>query len=619
MIDAMETQPGDDATGQQMIELTHTARTYFVDTTRLLVFALVVVTILTYQPVWHAGFIWDDQQNVTDNQLLQTLDGLQKTWVNPGALIQYYPLTYTGFWIEYHLWGLRPLGYHLVNVLLHAVNAILLGALLTRLSVPGAWLAAFIFAVHPVHVESVAWITELKNVLSGFFFLSSFIAYLRFTNGPAHRWWFYGLALFLFLCALLSKTATIVLPAAILLVLWWKQERIRWQHVLPLIPFFLAAAFMAAGTNWVEKHYGGALGPEWQMSWVERCLVAGRVVWFYAGKLIWPHPLMFIYPRWRINAAEWWQYLFPVATVVVILVLWILRKRWGKAPFVAVFFFVGALVPVPAFFNLYFMRFSYVTDHFQYLPSIGLIALTSGVAATVWRTRQSLVMVTAPVVVALGALSWQHCEIFRDNETIWRDTVAKNPSCWLAHNNLGRLLREAGNVQGAIQYYEMALQVKPDYAEAHYNLGNALTQEGRIPDAIAHYERALQIDPNYFEAHGNLAFALLQTGRVQDAISHLEQAVRINPDSTEAQFNLALAEAGQGRLDEAISHFETALRLDPNYAEAHYILGLVLAKRGQNDEAITHLQSALRLEPGSETFRRALDSLQRINAQPPPE
>jgi tetratricopeptide (TPR) repeat protein len=577
---------------------------------------ITVIALVTYLPATRGGFIWDDQQNVTDNQLLRTTEGLKRTWADPSASIQYYPLTYTGFWVQYQLWGLQPLGYHLVNVLLHAVNAILLGVLLMRLSVPGAWLAAFIFAVHPVHVESVAWITELKNVLSGFFFLSAFLAYLRFVDVRAHQWRFYGLAFFLFMCALLSKTATIALPAAILLVLWWKKERIGWQHILPLIPFILAAAFMAALTNWVEKHHGGALGPEWQLSGIERCLVAGRVVWFYAGKLIWPHPLVFIYPRWQINAAEWWQYLFPVTTVVVILILWFLRKRLGKAPFVAAFFFVGALAPVPAFFNLYFMRFSYVTDHFQYLPSIGLIALISGVAANALRSRQTLITATALVVIALGALSWQRCQAFRDNETIWRDTIAKSPNCWMAHNNLGRLLREAGDLQGGIQHYEAALQIKPDYAEAHYNLGNAFMQLGRIQDAVQHYQRALQIDPNYLEVHNNLAFVLLQTGHVQDGIGHLEQAVRISPGSTEAHYNLALAQAGQGRLDEATSHLETALRLNPGYAEAHYILAMLLAKRGHNNEAVSHLQSAVRLEPGSERFRRTLDGLQRIKAQP---
>ena len=581
-----------------------------------LVLALVVVTFIAYQPVWNAGFVWDDQQNVTENHLLQTLDGLHKTWVDPNASIQYYPLTYTGFWIEHQLWGLQPAGYHVVNVALHVLNAFLLGILLTRLSVPGAWLAAFIFAVHPVHVESVAWITELKNVLSGVFFLSSFITYLRFVDHPARRWWFYGLALMLFLCALLSKTATMALPFAILLVLWWKQERVRWRDVLPLIPFFLATGAMATLTNWVEKYRGGALGADWQLSWVERCLIAGRVVWFYAGKLLWPHPLIFIYPRWQIDPSIWWQYLYPLAALAVILTLWFLRKRLGKGPFVAVFFFAGALVPVPAFFNLYFMRFSYVTDHFQYLPSIGLIALASGLAATALRSQKTLIKVAAPVVIGLIALSWQHARAFHDNESIWRDTLAKNPTSWMAHNNLGKLQREAGDLPHAVQEYELALRFKPDYAEAHYNMGNAYLQVGKVQEATAEYDRALQSNPNYVEVHNNLAFILMQSGDVQGAIGHLEQAARINPDSTEAHFNLALAVVKQGRIDEAISHLQIALKLNPGYSDARYILSMLLAKQNRIDEAIALMQDGLLREPKSERFQRALDGLRRAKSAP---
>ena len=574
------------------------------------------LTFVAYIPAMRAGFVWDDQQNVTENQLLRTVDGLRKTWMDPHASIQYYPLTYTGFWVQYQLWGLHPARYHVVNVLLHALNAILVGVLLTRLSVPGAWLAACLFAVHPVHVESVAWITELKNVLSGFFFLCAFLAYLRFANGAANRWWCYGLAFLLFVCALLSKTATIALPAAILLVLWWKKARIGWRDLLPLLPFFLAAALMATLTNWVEEHHSGAVGSEWQLSLVERILIAGRAVWFYAGKLIWPHPLMFIYPRWRIDPAAWWQYLYPGAVLAVLAALWLLRGRLGKAPLIAAFLFVGALAPVPAFFNLYFMRFSYVTDHFQYLPSIGLIALMASIAWRVSGSRRTLMTVAAPVIALLGILTWQHCKVFRNNETIWRDTVAKNPDCWLALNNLGRIVREAGDIYGAIEHYRAALQVKPDYAEAHYNLGNAFVQLGRMEDAVGQYEWALQLDPNYVGAHGNLAFVLLRTGKVQQAIDHLEQAVRINPNSTEAQYNLALTLAQNGDLDDAQSHFETAIRLSPGYAEAHYALAMLLTKRNLNNEAVLHLQRAVQLEPTSERFRRALDMVQRSNIEP---
>ena len=375
--------------------------------------------------------------------------------------IQYYPLTYSGFWVEYHLWHLDPAGYHVVNVLLHALNAFLVGVLLARLAVPGAWLAALLFAVHPMQVESVAWITELKNVLSGFFCLSAFLVFLHFRQSVEHRRLLYSLSFLLFLCALLSKTSTVVLPGAILLVLWWKRERVRRQDWWPLIPFFLVGAALALLTVWVEKNYEGAQGSEWQLSLVARCLVAGRVVWFAAGKFFWPHPLIFIYPRWRVDAAVWWQYLFPSAAIAVVLILWFARKRVGKGPLAAVVFFVSATAPVPAAFNLYFMRYSYVADHFYYLASMGLVALASAGMCSALPSRRSLLAVALPIVGVLGALNWQHCKTFRDEETLSRDTLSRNPSAWVAHNNLGNVLAGQGKVAEAIAEYEAALRINP--------------------------------------------------------------------------------------------------------------------------------------------------------------
>ncbi|HUI05697.1 MAG TPA: O-GlcNAc transferase, partial [Verrucomicrobiae bacterium] len=320
---------------------------------------VVALTVVAYLPVRNAGFVFDDHDSVTDNRSLRTLAGLGRIWTDPRASFQYYPLTYTSFWAEYHLWGLRPAGYHEVNVLLHAVNAVLVGVLLTRLGVPGAWLAALLFALHPVQVESVAWISERKNVLCGLFYLSSLLAYLRFGEEPQRRWGFYALSLGLFVCALWSKTSAVSMPFAVLLLLWWKQGRVRRREVVALIPFVAAGAALGLVTAWVEIHRAGAHGPEWQMSLLERCLVAGRVVWFYAGKLLWPYPLMVIYPRWHIDSGVWWQYLFPCGAAAVVVALWRWRDRLGKAPLVGVAFFAGSLVPVPAFINIAFMRYSY--------------------------------------------------------------------------------------------------------------------------------------------------------------------------------------------------------------------------------------------------------------------
>ena len=275
---------------------------------------LSTVTLLAYQPVWHAAYIWDDDQYVTGNALLHSLGGLKLIWFVPGATVQYYPLTFTTFWIEYHLWGLNPLGYHLVNVCLHSLNAILFWLILRKLNVSGAWLAAGIFALHPVCVESVAWITEHKNTLSGVFYLGSILFALMFwlsdektpasANVPMAtlgRWRFYWLALGFYACALWSKTTTIPLPFVILLLIWWKQRKLAWRETYLVFPFLAIGIAMGFITMHVEKHLG-ASGNDWDLSWLERCLIAGNDFWFYLGKLVWPCPLTFVYPRWVINA-----------------------------------------------------------------------------------------------------------------------------------------------------------------------------------------------------------------------------------------------------------------------------------------------------------------------------
>jgi tetratricopeptide (TPR) repeat protein len=576
---------------------------------------IVLLTAVAYYPALRGGFVFDDSESVTGNRSLRTLEGLRRIWVDPHASFQYYPLTYTSFWVEYHLWGLRPAGYHAVNILLHTSNALLVGLLLARLAVPGAWLAALLFAVHPVHVESVAWISELKNVLSAFFYLNSLLAYLRFADGPKRRWGFYALSFALFLCALLGKTSAVSMPFAVLLVLWWKQERIKGEDALALIPFFLAGAALGLLTAWVEVHYRGAHGPQWQLSMLERCLVAGRVVWFYAGKLLWPHPLMIVYPRWQINTAAWWQYLYPCAAGAVILALGLCRKRLGKAPLAAVLFFAGSLAPIPAFINVGFMRYSYVADHWQYLSSIGLIALaaacvenlvqekfaaTGSSHANTWQPGHNMSRALAvPLLLVLVGLTWQQAGIYRDLETFWGDTLAKNPGAWMAHNNLGAALASHGKLSEATAEYAAALRINPDFAEAHNNLGLALAGQGRLAEATAEYTAALRLEPDFAEAHYNLGNALLQRGNLTEAAQHFEQAVRIKPDYAEAHSNLGNALLQRGNLTEAVQHFEQAVRIKPDYAEMHYNLAVVLIRQGNVREAVRQYEQVMRIKPDS--------------------
>lgn len=443
---------------------------------------LVALTLLAYAPAMQGGFVWDDDDYVTENANLRSLQGLQRIWFELGAVPQYYPIVHTSFWVEYHLWGSRPLGFHLTNVLLHALNGLILWELLRRLRVPGAWVAAALFVLHPIQVESVAWVTERKNVLSGTFYLLAALMYLggRDQNddagdaGPGRAR--YAATVLLFLCALLSKSVTATLPAAIGVVLWFQRGRLGRRDVLRLaamIPFGIAAGAL---TSWMERYIVGATGPEWALSPLDRLIVAGRAFWFYLGKLAWPHPLTFIYPRWDLAGASPAMLLVPAAALLLLLALWFARGRIGRGPLAAALLFAGTLAPALGFVNVYPMRFSFVADHFAYLAVIGPLALVAATVVTVlgrYRTRLPALAPGLAVLVLgiLGALTWQRGYAYADEETLWRDTLRKNSSSFIANGNLGGILLQRGELEPAADLFQTALRSKPDFPEGLDNLG----------------------------------------------------------------------------------------------------------------------------------------------------
>jgi protein O-mannosyl-transferase len=569
---------------------------------------LLVATLVAYGPAWHAGYIWDDDAYVTENPTLRSLDGLKAIWLKPTASPQYYPLVFTTFWVEHHLWGLHSPGYHLVNILLHALNAVLLWRVLRRLQVPGSWWAAALFALHPVMVESVAWVTERKNVLSGFFYLLTVLAFLRFRplnnqEATANRnWRFYPLILVWFVGALLSKTVTCSLPAALLLLLWWKAGRVEKRDALALAPMFGLGAALGLATVWLEKYHVGASGADWTLTFGERCLLAGRALWFYAGKLFWPEPLTFIYPRWEIDGRAAWQYVFPLAVLAVLLALWWRRRSLGRGPLVAVLFFAGTLAPALGFIDVYPFRFSFVADHFQYLAGIGLIALTAGAGTMMcerlgrWGRRAGF-PVAGLVLLALGMLTWRQAGIYKNAETLWLDTLKKNPGCWLAHNNLGVYLMRANRLAEAIQHGEQALQLKSDYPEARFNLGCARLQSGAVAEAIEQFKQAIRLQPDFPAAHNSLGNALFRLQKVPEAMAEFTEAIRLKPDYAEARNNLANILLLQGQGEAAAREYERALQINPDYADAHYHLGLALIRLDRPDEAIAHYRKAITLQP----------------------
>jgi tetratricopeptide (TPR) repeat protein len=575
---------------------------------RWLALALFLAVLIAYLPSLSGSFLWDDDGHVTQPQL-RSLDGLVSIWADPAATQQYYPLLHSAFWMEHKLWGDSPLGYRLINLLLHATAACLFAALLRRLAVPGAWLAAFLFALHPVCVESVAWISEQKNTLSLVFYLAAALAYLRFddTRRPAA----YFTATGLFVAAILSKTVTATLPAALLVLLAWKRARLDLRRdIVPLLPWFVLGLSAGLVTIWNEQTLIGARGDAFTLTFFERTLLAGRAVWFYLGKLLWPAELVFIYPHWTINAASFAQWLFPLAAISLPIALYWRKKN--RPYLVFWLLFVGTLFPALGFFNVYPFTFSYVADHFQYHASLSIAAL-----AAVALVRLSAAVPTAvarigcaSLVVLLGALSARQSFHYRSSSDLWAATLAKNPASWLAHNNLGQIRLAEGHVHVAITCFETALHLRPSFTEAENNLGVALLQLGRTRDALPYFERALARQPRYAQAHNNLGRALDALGERDRAMAAFRQAIASHPRFPEAHLNLGIALAKGGLPGDAIPEFARAISIDPSYADAERNLGIALMLTGRFPEAIPHFERAISLAPNStenlHVFARAL-------------
>jgi Tfp pilus assembly protein PilF len=587
---------------------------------------IVLFVFVAYLPALRGGFVWDDDSWTTNIAgLLCDTSGLRLMWFEPTALQQYYPLTGTTFWLDYQLWKFWTVPYHVENVLLHALAALLFWRLLLRLEVPGAWLASALFALHPVMVESVAWITERKNVLSLVLYLGALLAYLRYAQGvtgdrcqvtrtdamrsrdTGHGSLLYWLALVLFLGALLAKTTAFSLPAVIVLLGWWKRGQIRWRaDVLPTLPFFALAVGFCAVTAWLEKYHVGAQGPDFALSFPQRCVVAGRAFWFYPGKLFWPENLCFVYPRWQPNAGSWWQWVYPVSAVGVVLTVWGMRGWIGRGPVTALLFYVGTLFPVLGFINAYGMRYSFVWDHWVYLSALGLMALAGAVVVRAGEyVRKPAVAYGfgAMVLPVLGLLTWRQAGMYTDTETLWRETLARNPDCWLAHNNLGLLLGNQEHIDEAMEHYRKAIQINPNYCESLNNLGLALAAKGQFDEAIENYCKAIQIDPNHFEYYCNLGLALAAKGRFDEAIENFRKAIQINPNIPGVLNNLGNTLADKGQFDEAIENYRKAIQINPNYAEALDNLGILLTAKGQFDEAIENFHQAIQVNSNRpETF-----------------
>ena len=582
---------------------------------------LVLVTLSAYRPVWHGTFLMDDDAYLIAKPELRSVSGLITIWAEPqtapqGHLRQYHPLVNTVFWVGNRLWGNAMLGYHLVNIALHAVSALLLWKILRELDIPGAWLAAAIFALHPVEVDSVAWLSEIKNTLSGVFFFSCILAYLKFDQTRNRG--AYALALVLFCVGLLAKAIVAMAAVVLPIIFWWRRGRLEWKRDFrPLIPFALAGIIAGLATALMERNFARAEGEAFAFSFLERVLIAGRAFWFYLGKSLWPSNLLFIYPRWDINSQTWWQWLFPIAAVCLFVMAWMLRKRW-RWLFAGLLIFAAILLPMLGFFNVVYFRLSFVSDHFQYLAILGVIVpISAGGAVLLKKFHGGAAIAAYGLVVALLAvlaiLTSRHSVMYHDNITCWRMVLERNPNHWMSQVNRAGELLSNGDLDGALACWEKALEKSPRNVairrEIYRNIGDVFSRKGMVDEAIALFEKCLAMSPDFAEAHHDLANALRKKGQYPDAIAHYEAALRIDPRSVLTLNNLGwlLATCANPSVRNGARAVEVAARADLlSGGEDPLILHTLAAAYAENGQFAQAIETAERALPLAEQQRKTI-------------
>lgn len=504
--------------------------------------ALVAAVLLVYARMWWAGFIWDDDAYIIDNQCLWAWDGLWAIWCEPRRTPQYYPLTHTSFWVEYQLWRLYAPYYHIVNVVLHAANALLLWAVLRQLAVPGAWLGAMLFALHPVEVETVAWITERKNTLSAFFGLAFLLAWLRYRFGsrevptgveatgpepfPLH--WL-AIAVALFVASLLCKTVTITLIGVVLVISWWKTGRVSGRDLVGVAPLLCLGLPLALATVTLEKQHVGAIGAEWALGAADRIVLAGRVIVFYFTKLLWPQPLLFFYPRWEVSAAAAWQWLFPAVVALALAALWAARHRLGRGPLAAALMFIGMLFPALGFFDVFPFQYSFVADHFQYHASAAALAGFAAAATLAAGHLSDARLRTTVLAVWVGVLACMtaaQTRMYVGLEPLYQHVLAHDPGNFIAANNLGVVYSQQNKLAKARAMLETAVR------NARFARQKSLALWNLCDVALRQYDNPLLLD-RAREAYGlvptiasrsMLALALVRNGDVDAAEKMLQAA-----------------------------------------------------------------------------------------------
>ncbi len=557
---------------------------------------LAALVVVVYARTLTADFVnWDDPINVVANPRVTEIAGVVRSWTsaeNP----EFLPLTYTIFWAEWHLGGGAPWLFHLDNVLLHAGAAVMVALLAAELGLApvAAWLAAGLFALHPMQVTSVAWVTERKNVLYGLLWLASLVLYLRSgspaaSGRPTGRT-AYLLSIVAFILAMASKRAAATLPAAIVVVEWARGRRLDRRFWSTLAPYVAVA--LAGAIGLVLRVPEGVHGPALPM----RLALACRALWFYMLSFFWPAGVMPVYPHWSLEEIGGETVVAVAATVGVGGALAVWRRRIPSAVAIGLGLYLTNVVLVVGLVWFTFFRTAMVSDHLAYLPSVGLaLAAVATLEALAPRLRvpaRALHVAVGLWCAGLAVLASQQIPKWHDSETLWTSALATNPDCIPCNVNLGMLRREQGDLAAAGRHLERALAIEAE-AQTMVRLAGVRMAEGRLADAQALYERSIRVDPSRAGTHYDLGNALRRQGKLEEAIASYRESLRLQPGQSDAHHNLGLALRAAGRLEEAETELEEALRLSPGDVDAEVNLGMVAAARGDAAGAIARYREAL--------------------------
>lgn len=539
------------------------------DSQTVKVAVIFLLTLAAYLPAMRGGFIWDDDKLLFDSQLIKAADGLRRIWFSTEPY-DYFPLSYSAFWLEWRLWGMHTSGYHFVNLLLHALGAVLLWRVLLRLEISGAWLIALAFSLHPVCVASVAWISELKNTLSMVFYLPAILLFLRYDEEGGNGW--LGLALGAFLIALLAKSSVVMLPVVLLLCVWWRRGKLTFRDGLNALPFFALSLVFGLLTIWFQHNRAMLgdvpVGP----SLANRMVTAGCAFWFYIFKIIVPINLSMIYPKWEVDAAAPNYSLPTLLLAVLTIVLWCFRKTWARPLCFGLGCFIATIFPVLGFVQMTFAKQTAVADHWQYAATPCILALLISPLSLFFTNKSGrLKFGTCLALVFLStlfALTWVRAGVFKNLESLARDTIRKNPGSWVAHNNLADALDVQGRTDEAIAEYGAAMRVNPEFIEAYNNLGVALANRGRFDEAVPFFYEAVRLKPDYIPNRNNLAVVLARVGRLDEAATQYMEILRCQPGMADARYQLGRLYLTAGNLREAAVHFSAVLDANPDAVDA---------------------------------------------------